>query len=66
MVKLKEKKTKLRESTTLRVWWNLIGHEGNISSVAAGFPVVNKAAKHTHKKKKKHEKVKTQSWELPE
>lgn len=33
----------VREATTLGVCWNLIGHEGNISSVAAGL-LVNKAA----------------------
>lgn len=27
----------VREATTLGVCWNLIGHEGNISSVAAGL-----------------------------
>jgi len=33
----------VREAATLGVCWNLIGHEGNISSVAAGL-LVNKAA----------------------
>ena len=34
------------ETTTLGVCWNLIGHEGNISSVAARLPAtVNKAAR---------------------
>lgn len=33
-----------REETTLGVWWNLIGQEGNISRVAAGLASVNKAA----------------------
>lgn len=35
--------------TTLGVVWNLVGHEGNISRVAAGLPV-NKAARITKAK----------------
>lgn len=38
-----EKWERERQSSTLEVCWNLIGHEGNISSVAEGLPV-NKAA----------------------
>lgn len=37
------------DTTTLGVVWNLIGHEGNISRVAAGLPV-NKAARITKAK----------------
>jgi folate-dependent tRNA-U54 methylase TrmFO/GidA len=40
----------VREATTLGVCWNLIGQEGNISSVAAGL-LVNKAAARNHKNK---------------
>lgn len=49
------------ETTTLGVCWNLIGHEGNISSVAAGLPVtVNKAARINKSKiSKDHSKIKT-------
>jgi len=39
----------VRESSTLGVCWNLIGHEGNISSVAEGLPM-NKAATITKEK----------------
>ena len=46
------------ETTTLGVCWNLIGHEGNISSVAAGLPV-NKAARINKSKiSKNHQKNK--------
>ena len=41
-----ENKWSKMEKTTLGVCWNLIGHEGNISRVAAGL-AVNKAARFT-------------------
>lgn len=45
----KEKKTRgkgqrRRKGTVGRVWWVLIGHEGNISRVVAPPPPPNKAA----------------------
>lgn len=45
----KEIQNKRKKLLTLGVCWYLIGHEGNISRVAAGLPV-NKAAKN-HKSK---------------
>lgn len=46
------------DTTTLGVVWNLIGHEGNISRVAAGLPV-NKAARITKANLQRITKIKT-------